>query len=188
VSKKGFTLFELLLVVALIGLFFIFINPNLMRQAKISKEANITTLRGYLGDFALKSNIKEKISFICKGGSLTDCFISSEGGKKLEDGITLKVADKNAFVAYDVKPDGELYEMNFDGLKGNFQKDVILNFAFNPATGISDSFVLYDGKEYFVQDAIRDSVLVFKDSIEAKKAFVKYDKMPINDSKYFFNE
>lgn len=187
-SKRGFTLFELLLVVALMGLFFIFITPNLMRQTKVAKDTNITNLRNYINDYAVKSNIKDKIRFICKGGEFTNCLLMTESGKILEGGITFKTIDKSAFVAYDVRPDGELYEKNFDGLKGNFQKNILLDFSYNPKNGISDSFIFYDGKEYVVIDSFSGFVSVLKDSVEAKKAFVKYDKMPINDSKYFFNE
>ena len=40
----------------------------------------------------------------------------------------------------------------------------------------------------YILDAIDENVKILTNAEDALKVFVKYDKAPINDSKYFFNE
>lgn len=185
-TKKAFTLFELLLVVALMGLFFIFVTPSFLKSQSTSKETNITELKNYLTHYALKNGVKNRISFVCEKG-FDNCKIFDEK-KELESGISLALANKAASIFYDVKSDGEVIEKNYDGTKVTVaDKRVYFEFWIDP-NGYSDSVIAYDSKKYFVIDAISSVVHEYQTLEDAKKAYVKYDKMPINDSKYYFNE
>lgn len=185
-QKKAFTLFELLIVVSLIGLFFIFITPTLIRSQSVSKETNVTQIKEYIRQYHLKNNIKTKISFVCKKG-YKGCKLLADG-KELEHGITFKLANPDVSAFYDVDTTGEVYEKNFDGTKITVaDKSVFFEFRVDHR-GFSDAMIVFDGKSYFVIDALSMNVAEYKSLEEAKRAYVKYDKMPINDSKYFFNE
>jgi len=185
-KKKAFTLFELLLVVSLIGLFFIFITPTLIRSQSISKETNITELKKYLFNYREKNNIRDKLSFVCEKG-YGNCKIFA-GQKELEGGISLRLANPSAAIFYDVNIIGEPYEKNFDGKKITVaDKNIFFRFKIDNR-GFSDEMIVFDGKKYFVIDVLSNDIAEYSSLEEAKTAYGKYYKMPINDSKYYFNE
>ena len=186
-SKKGFTLFELLLVVALIGLFFIFITPNLLRKnSDIPKETNATELKKYLIEYMQKNSRYQKIKFVCRK-NFSECVIEDGDGKVIEENIRFKIADEKSYSFYDSDMIGTLIEKKFDYSKSIIGSNKLFEFSINKK-GYSDSFIVFDGKTYYVLDAIDENVKILTNAEDALKVFVKYDKAPINDSKYFFNE
>jgi hypothetical protein len=184
--KAGFTLFELILVVSLIGLFFIFIIPNILRKQAIIRDTNLTDLKSYVSNYRIKSSLSDVV-FEC-GANFKKCAIKDSNGSIIEDGIELKVANPSMSAAYDFDPTGKEFEINFDGVKDSIsQKKTFFRLKFF-ANGTTDSFVFYDGKGFFVFDTMSKLVARLDSLDDAKKIALKYDKMPTTDSKYYFNE
>lgn len=168
------------------GLFFIFVTPTFLKSKTISKETNITELKNYLFDYSLKNNLKERLYIVCEKG-FDDCRLIS-GSKELESGVRLNLLNPQAAIFYDVESDGETVEKNYDKTKVTVaNKNVFFEFWFEPS-GYSDSVIAYDSKKYYAVDALSRVAGEYQTLEDAKRAYVKYDKMPINDSKYYFNE
>lgn len=150
------------------------------------KETNATELKKYLIEYMQKNSSFQKIKFICKK-NFSECVIEDGTGQTLEENIRFKIADEKSCAFYDSNMIGTLIEKKFDYSKTVGSSNKLFEFSISKK-GHSDSFIIFDGKTYYILDAVDENIRTFGNAEDALKAFVKYDKTPINDSKYFFNE
>lgn len=180
-SRRGFTLFELLLVIVLIGILYgVFINK--LTSTKETEAAEALTI-GTIGDYLRSFSADEEVEFICLEAGL-ECGVYVDD-KRVE---TVKVRlFETPPVVYRQDGYGQLREIEFlpwrngDGVL----KEVCFRFT-KFKNGSSSHYILGYEDRFYLFDAYLRPTQTFSALSDAEKAFSRTDLLPDEERNYDF--
>ena len=164
IDKKGFTLFELLLVLIIISLVYYLIVPtNLFLKRESSKDFTFKELKRYLSTFSQNKKITLLCTDECKKCKIFD------GNKTIDTDIF-----KNKRVEAFRYRDNYLQEIRFFAPKlADTYEEICFKYSYYPKKEIGDElFAKYDGKVYYFSPYFQDTK-VFNSIEEAKEFYEK---------------
>jgi len=182
-SRKGFTLFELLLVIALIAVIYGVFISKLTARPSAAETMNVTveTLGEYLQTFA--QNTEGDVELICRDRCLS-CDVYAEG-KRVDD-ATVAIFD-SAPVVYRKDRFGQFQETEFLPLKN--KEDVLEKVCFRYTlfeNGSRSSYILAYKDTYYLMDPYLEPVKTFRSLEAAETAYNKTGLIPDDQRSYDF--
>ncbi len=181
-SKKGFTLFELILVVLLIGIIYgIFVHKLSQKDKKESAEGIVLeTLKPFLESFEPTDKAELRCFTPCE-----TCYVFRDG-KQVED-LELPLFKSTPNV-YENDAFGQLQRIEFmpiEEKKSKAIKDVCFEYTLYQNHSSSNYIVEY-AKKYYLFEAYLKPVSVFESLSEATAAFDIAPLLPTERRNYNF--
>jgi prepilin-type N-terminal cleavage/methylation domain-containing protein len=177
--KKGFTLFELMLVVLLIGIIYgVFVHKLSQKERHSGKdEVTLETLKEFLLQFSPKRTVVLKCITPCD-----TCYIFRDGKKAQDLEISLFEEAPNV---YSSDPYGQLQRMTFTPIQGKHGEalDVCFEFTLFGNKSSSSYIIEYDKKVYLFDPYLKP-VSVFDTLGAAKEVFDKSRLLPTQEQNY----
>ena len=181
-SRGGFTLFELILVIVLIGVIYgIFINKLTTKSKKDTAAVTLETIGAYLKPYS--ENAEGDVRFVC----LEDCHACDvyAGGKRIDD-TTVRLFDRAPAV---FKKDalGEWQQVEFlpKVNSEDVQEPVCFEYTLY-ANGSGSSYIVGYDDVYYLFDAYFRPVSTYPTLEAAQSAYNKTALIPDDERQYDF--
>ena len=178
-AKKGFTLFELMLVVLLIGIIYgVFVHKLSQKERNSdTNEVTLETLKEFLLQFSPKKTAVLRCLTPCD-----KCYVYRDGKKAREIEISLFEEAPNV---YQSDPYGQLQRMAFTPLQGKHGEALDVCFEFTLfENGSSSSYIVESGDKIYMFDPYMRPVSVFDSLSKAKDIFDKSELLPTQEQVY----
>jgi len=177
--KKGFTLFELMLVVLLIGIIYGVFVHKLSQKERNSDKNTVTleTLKGFLLQFSPKREATLRCIDPCD-----TCYVYRDG-KKVND-LEIPLFEKAPNV-YRADPFGQLRRISFTPIQGKHGEVLDVCFEFTLFENeSSSSYIVDNGEKIYLFDPYMKPVSIFDSLSEAKAVFDKSQLLPTQGQAY----
>lgn len=182
--KRAFTLFELILVIFIIGILYTIVGISFDRFFAKDKEFKFENLKELMDEYKSDKVLK----LVC----YRDCSrcVIFEDEKLIKEDVKLKLDDK--LKVYAVDEFGELVQVEFS--ERYIHKDVefpelekvCFEYKLFP-NGSNSSYVVYNFGKYYIFDALFRDVNMTDEEYLAKEYFLKRDYYPTSFGDYYEN-
>ncbi len=182
-KKRGFTLFELILVIFIIGILYTLVGISFDRFFSKDKEFKFENLKEFMKEFQKNDKL---IKLVCYQ-NCQKCVVY-EDEKIINDDLKLKLDDK--LKIYVIDEYGELVKVEFkerfidQSVEFPELEKVCFEYKIYP-NGSNSSFVVYNFAKYYIFNSYFSDVNVTSDEQLAKEQFLNRNYYPVNAGDYY---